>query len=57
MAEDRPPPAPQPPGGAAERRPRWVVALAVVALVAVLVILGVHLAGGGLGGHLPTGDR
>ena len=57
MDEGRPTPAAQQPGGTAERRPRWVVALALLALVAVVVVLAVHLAGGGLGGHLPAGER
>ena len=57
MDEQRPTPAPPQPGGAPERRPRWVVALSVLALLAVVVVLAVHLDGGGLGGHLPAGDR
>ncbi len=34
--------------------PRWVKLLAAVAIVLILLVLGMHLAGGGLGGHLPA---
>ena len=34
--------------------PRWVKLLAAVAIVLLLLVLGIHLAGGGLGGHLPS---
>lgn len=34
-----------------ERTPRWVKVFAIVALVLVLIVLGIHLAGGGLHSH------
>ena len=34
--------------------PRWVKVLGVVAIVLVLLFVGMHLAGGGFGGHMHT---
>ena len=35
--------------------PRWVKLLGLAAVVGVLLMLGIHVAGGGLGGHMHTG--
>ena len=34
--------------------PRWVKLFGLAAVVVVLLIIGIHLAGGGLGGHMHT---
>ena len=35
--------------------PRWVKVFGIIALVLVLLFVVTHLAGGGLGSHLPPG--
>lgn len=35
-----------------QRTPRWVQVFGIIALVVVLIVLGVHLAGGGFRGHM-----
>jgi hypothetical protein len=37
----------------APRTPRWVKVFLIVAILAVVVLVIVHLAGGGMGNHLP----
>ena len=39
--------------GSATSTPRWVKAFAIAAVVVVLLIIVLHLAGYGLGGHMP----
>lgn len=36
------------------RAPRWVKVFGAVAAVLVVVIVGIHVAGGGLGAHMHT---
>jgi len=50
--------APQPPetrgaGDSGPATPRWVKVFAVIALALLVLFVVVHLAGGGMGGHLP----
>jgi hypothetical protein len=34
--------------------PRWVKLFGLAAVVGLLLMFGIHLAGGGLGAHMPT---
>ncbi len=58
MSEPTPPPDGPTAAGRRPRRvtgiPRWVIVGGIIAAAVVVAILIVHLAGGGLGGHLPT---